>query len=140
MIHVGRDVGLARGVKDEVDGVLGVGALVLQVEPLHFWVVGAVMVNDMNGSDRVGEETGAATLGCEEENVNPANDGQCFELRDWIAAEAGRDRNREEEAVAPATEAGCGGTLFCCVGGDEVGTAEIGDVGWGCCESWRVGG
>jgi hypothetical protein len=108
------------------------------VDPLHLGVAGAVVVEDVDRGGRVGKEAGAAALGDVGEDVGCANDGEGLELGNGEAAKGDGDRQGEEEAVAPTAEAGCGGAVFSCVGGDPEEAAKVGKVGEGSREGWGV--
>ena len=81
-------------------------------------MAGAVAVEDVDRGRGVGKEAGATALGNFGENVGCTNDGEGFELGNGEAAKGEGNRQGEEEAVAPAAEAGCGGSVFSCVGSD----------------------
>jgi len=125
--QVGGHVEVAAGVAHAVDGAVArVRGVVLEVQPLHFGVVGAIVGDDLDRGVGVGDEVREAARGGICEDVGGADDAEEFELGDGVASQAIGDGEREEEAVAPAAEAGCHGSFFGRVGVDEEAAGEGG--------------
>jgi ferredoxin len=140
--EVRRNVDLAVGVANLVDGgEAAVGGFVLEVEPLHLLVVGAVVEQHFDRCVRVRNEVGPAAARHVSEGEHPADHAEKLELRDGVIQQSRRDGHGEEETVAPPTEARNLGAVLGRVRVGEVAAKHgLGGMGRGCWGRGRCGG
>jgi hypothetical protein len=114
--HVGGNVGFAAGVTHEVYNRSRVGGFKLEVKPLHLWVAGTVVINNVDRGGGVGEHPSDATERDVGEDVKATDHAEQLKLGDGVPKKTGRDVQREEMAVTPSAKAGRGSSFFGCIG------------------------